>query len=57
MIERGWARPEALPDGIERDDWDEEAVLVAGSVDGETVACARLVLPRPGLRLRPGADG
>lgn len=51
VMERGWARPEELPDGVERDRWDSEALHVGGFLDGELVACARLVLPRAGHRL------
>lgn len=51
VIERRWARPEELPDGIERDRWDGGALHIGGFLTGELVACARLVLPRPGHTL------
>ena len=51
VVERGWLPPDAFPDGMERDAYDDHALLVAGW-DGETLAAAgRLVLPRPGERL------
>jgi N-acyl-L-homoserine lactone synthetase len=51
VMERGWARPEDLPDGIERDGWDDGAVHVGGWNGDELVACARLVFPSPDRRL------
>ena len=51
VIERGWARPEELPDGLERDEWDDGALHVAGSIAGDLIACGRLVFPAPGRPL------
>lgn len=51
VIERGWARPADLPDGLERDEWDEGALHVGGLMGGELIACGRLVFPAPSRRL------
>lgn len=45
VIERGWARPEDLPDGIERDAYDEQAIHIVGWDGGILAATSRLVLP------------
>jgi N-acyl-L-homoserine lactone synthetase len=51
VIDRGWARPDDLPDGLERDEDDDRALLVGGW-DGKTlVAAARLIFPASGIRL------
>ena len=51
VVERGWARPEDLPSGLEQDEFDPLALHIAGW-DGETLAAsARLVFPTPGLSL------
>jgi len=51
VVRHGWASPEAFPDGLERDAYDDVAVHVAGW-DGERLAAtARIVFPTPGLRL------
>ena len=52
VIERGWARPEEFPNGMERDDYDAVALYVIGTVGGSLAACARLVFPAEG-RLLP----
>ena len=45
VIERGWAQPEDLPDGLERDDYDAGAIHIVGW-DGDVLAAtSRLVLP------------
>lgn len=45
VIERGWAQPEDLPDGLERDAFDERAIHIVGW-DGDVLAAtSRLVLP------------
>ncbi len=47
IVERGWAQPDQIPDGMERDHYDDRAVHVAGW-DGATLAAtARIVLPAP----------
>ena len=48
VIERGWARPEHLPAGLERDQDDPRAVHVTGRAGGTLVACARIILPGTG---------
>jgi N-acyl-L-homoserine lactone synthetase len=51
VIERGWARPEDFPDGLERDGHDEKAIHIAGW-DGKVLAAtSRLVLPEARGRL------
>jgi N-acyl-L-homoserine lactone synthetase len=52
VIERGWARPEDLPSGMEHDDYDAIALHVIGTEGEALAACARLVLPAEG-RLLP----
>jgi N-acyl-L-homoserine lactone synthetase len=51
IVERGWARPEDIAGGLERDEYDASAVHVVGMDGGALAACARLVYPAPGLRL------
>jgi hypothetical protein len=48
VIERGWAAPEDLPDGRERDEDDSRGLLVVAHEGDEIVACVRLLLPEPG---------
>ena len=46
VLEEGWRSPEDLPEGVETDDYDEEA-LQAAAWDGDVLAgTVRLVLPR-----------
>jgi N-acyl-L-homoserine lactone synthetase len=52
IIERGWARPEDLPDGLERDEHDDHAVHIAAWDDAQIAApqiaaTSRIVLPGP----------
>jgi predicted GNAT family N-acyltransferase len=50
-VEEGWIEPAALPDGLEKDSFDDEAIHLAGW-DGDVLAAtARLVLPHSGERL------
>src|SRR5438046_5273515 len=50
-IERGWATPTDLPDGLERDEYDDQALHIAGW-DGPTLAATvRVVFPAVGRRL------
>jgi hypothetical protein len=60
-VGEGWATPEQFPDGLERDDFDSDAVQLVGW-DGETPICTgRLVLPpaplpteqAAGIRIEP----
>jgi len=51
VVEEGWVDPSALPEGLEHDAFDEEAVHLVGW-DGDVIAAtARLVLPRAGAAL------
>jgi len=52
-VEQGWRRPEEMPGGIERDDYDDdEDVAQIGGWDGTTLAaCARVVYPKAGRPL------
>ena len=50
-IERGYARPEDMPDGLERDEYDDHAVHIVGWHGDRLAATARLVFPQPGIRL------
>jgi predicted GNAT family N-acyltransferase len=50
-IERGYARPEELPSGLERDTYDDHAVHIAGWDSDKLATTARLVFPQPGCRL------
>jgi N-acyl-L-homoserine lactone synthetase len=52
VVEHGWAEAASMPDGLEHDPFDDEA-LHLGAWDGETLAgTIRLVFPQPG-RLLP----
>jgi N-acyl-L-homoserine lactone synthetase len=51
VIERGWANPEDLPDGLEQDEFDRSAVHILGWHAGRLVATSRIVFPSPGLEL------
>ncbi len=51
IIERGWARPEDLPDGLERDEYDDHAVHIAAWDGAQIAATSRIVLPAPDLVL------
>ena len=50
-VEEGWITPEAVPDGEERDHFDDRALHVVGRDRDVVVARARLVLPQPGRPL------
>ena len=47
IIERGWARPEDLPNGLERDEFDDHAIHIAAWDDKNIAATSRIVLPAP----------
>ena len=50
-VDRGWVKAEELPDGVERDAYDERAIHLT-AWDGERLAAlCRIVLPEPGRRL------
>jgi N-acyl-L-homoserine lactone synthetase len=51
IVARGWAPLEAMPDGMERDAYDDYAIIIAGW-DGDVLAATtRLVLPAPDVLL------
>jgi len=45
VVEQGWARASEMPDGLERDAYDERAVHIVCWDDAVAVATGRLVLP------------
>jgi len=51
VIDHGWARPEELRDGLERDAFDERALQIVAWADGALVGTTRLVAPKAGFRL------
>ena len=51
VMDEGWSRPEAFPDRLERDAFDDEAAHVQGWHGDRLVATSRLVFPRPGKPL------
>ena len=51
VVEKGWMRPDELADGLETDEFDEDAVLIGAWEEGRLVATSRLLFPRPGLLL------
>lgn len=51
VMDQGWAGPRDLPDGLERDAFDERALQVAAWDAGRLVGTTRLVAPAPGFRL------
>ena len=54
-VEQGWRRPQDMPDGLERDEYDddgESVVQIAGWHGTTLAACARVVYPAAG-RLLP----
>lgn len=46
VMAQGWASPDAFPAGMERDEFDDEALHLAGWDRETLIATARLVLPR-----------
>ncbi|HML23235.1 MAG TPA: hypothetical protein PKD09_16390 [Aggregatilinea sp.] len=51
VIRNGWAQPADMPDGLERDDYDERALHLVGWRDGQRAIVGRLVFPSPGRPL------
>jgi hypothetical protein len=51
VIERGWAAPDTMPDGLEHDADDEQAVLIGGWDGEQLVAAGRIIFPAPWRRL------
>jgi N-acyl-L-homoserine lactone synthetase len=47
VIRQGWATPEDLPDGLERDEYDDQAFHMIGWEDKSMVIVGRLVFPSP----------
>lgn len=45
VIQGGWASPSDFPDAMERDDYDKDAILVAGWLENHLAATARVVTP------------
>ena len=45
IVERGWASPEAMPTGRDRDEYDDDAVHIAIWDAAEVVGGCRLLLP------------
>jgi len=50
-VESGWVSPSDLPDGVERDHFDDDALHVGGWASGSLIATMRLVVPSPVRRL------
>ncbi|MBI2925055.1 MAG: GNAT family N-acetyltransferase [Verrucomicrobia bacterium] len=51
VLERGWGRPADFPDGLERDEYDADALHIVAWNDRRLVGACRLVCPRPGRPL------
>lgn len=51
VVTRGWQRPVEMPDGLERDAHDDHATHLLGWYGNILAATARIVWPRPGVRL------
>jgi N-acyl-L-homoserine lactone synthetase len=51
VLEEGWVESDALPDGIEKDTYDDRALHLAGWDGSVLAATARLVFPSDGCRL------
>jgi N-acyl-L-homoserine lactone synthetase len=51
VVERGWVQTNALPDGMERDHYDEKAIHIVGWDGNNLAATSRLVLPEVGVIL------
>jgi N-acyl-L-homoserine lactone synthetase len=47
VVKHGWATQAELPEGLERDTYDDEAIQVAGWHGDKLAATARLVFPDP----------
>ncbi|MBZ0306727.1 MAG: GNAT family N-acetyltransferase [Anaerolineae bacterium] len=47
VIEHGWAKPEDLPEGIEHDTYDNDAIHIGGWIGEQLAVTMRLVLPSP----------
>ena len=47
VVRRGWAAPEDMPDGIERDEYDDDALHIVGWDGDVMMIIGRLVFPSP----------
>lgn len=47
VIQKSWTQPEDLPEGVERDEYDDQALQLVGWEDERMVIIGRLVLPSP----------
>ncbi|MBN1451584.1 MAG: hypothetical protein JW963_11265 [Anaerolineales bacterium] len=56
VIRKGWAKPEDLPDGIERDDYDDQALHIIGWEDNNMLITGRVVFPSPDRPLPTEAE-
>ena len=56
VIEMGWARPSDFPDGLEYDEYDDDAVHVVCRDAGAIIGCLRLVFPVAGRALPTERD-
>jgi hypothetical protein len=45
VVASGWVAPTSMPDGLEYDEYDADAVHVVGWLDGEPACTGRLVFP------------
>jgi len=45
VVSQGWASPKMFPEGIERDEYDDQAIQIVGKNQATIIATARLVLP------------
>jgi N-acyl-L-homoserine lactone synthetase len=60
VVESRWQKPDAFPEGIERDAEDDYAVHLVSRLDGEIVGTMRLIVERPrveALLREHGLDG
>ncbi|MEA2294896.1 MAG: hypothetical protein QOE86_2535, partial [Solirubrobacteraceae bacterium] len=51
VVDDGWARADRFPDGLERDEWDADALQIGAWSGTDLVGAMRIVLPAPGRRL------
>src|ERR671936_821053 len=51
VMERGWMQAKELPDGLERDEYDQRAVHITAWDANTLAATSRLVFPEAGLVL------
>jgi N-acyl-L-homoserine lactone synthetase len=51
IIDRGWAQPGDMPDGMEHDHYDEKAIHIVGWDGNKLATTSRIVLPEEGLIL------